>query len=46
MLVFVYELFLIRPMFSVSFSFCVIQVSGVGVLDSFWDSRVLAWVVG
>jgi hypothetical protein len=38
--------FFIVPAFSASFSFCAIQVSGVGVLDSFWDSRVLAWVVG
>ena len=44
--VFVYECFLIVPALSASFSFCVIHVSGVGVWDSFWYSRVIACVVG
>jgi hypothetical protein len=40
------SIFFIVPAFSASFSFCVIQVSDVGVLDSFWYSRVIVWVVG
>ena len=40
------SVFLIVPAFSAPFSFCVIQVSDVGVGDSFWNSRVIAWVVG
>ena len=40
------SIFLIKPSFSASSSFCAIQVSEVGVGDSFWNSRVIAWVVG
>ena len=40
------SIFLIKPMFSASPSFCAIQVSEVGIVDSFWSSRVIAWVVG
>ena len=40
------SVFFIVPAFSASVSFCAIQVSDVGVWDSFWNSRVIVWVVG
>lgn len=40
------SVFLIKPVFSASSSFCAIQVSEVGVWESFWNPRVIAWVDG